>query len=69
MKKVCASLLTTIFIACSSAPVLVAADTKEVDRVENSGKVMTEILDVPEDIPQDLLDKSYCVAVLPSVVK
>src|SRR5215467_12568941 len=39
------------------------------DRLENSGKVMGEILNVPDDIPQDLLNKARCVIVLPSVVK
>jgi lipid-binding SYLF domain-containing protein len=68
MKKFWASLLATVCLAAPSA-MLCADDTKEVDRVENSGKVMSEILNVPEDIPQDLLDKSYCVVVLPSVLK
>jgi lipid-binding SYLF domain-containing protein len=30
---------------------------------------MVEILNVPDDIPQDLLDKAECVIVLPSVMK
>src|ERR1700675_1738132 len=38
-------------------------------RLENSGKVMEEILNIPDDIPRDLLDKARCVIVLPSVVK
>src|SRR5690348_18239745 len=38
-------------------------------RLENSGTVMEEILNVPDDIPQDLLDKARCVVVLPSVLK
>jgi len=41
----------------------------EEDRLENSGKVMHEILNVPDDIPQDLLDKARCVVVMPSVMK
>lgn len=65
MKKIWASLLAALFFV---SPVK-ADNKKEVDRVENSGKVLTEILDVPEDIPQDLLDKASCVIVLPSVVK
>lgn len=69
MKKVWVLILVALFLA-STAPTLLAADNKkEVERVENSGKVMTEILNVPEDIPQDLLDKAECVVVLPSVVK
>lgn len=45
------------------------AASKEDDRVENAGKVMQEILNVPDDVPQSLLDKADCVIVLPSVVK
>jgi lipid-binding SYLF domain-containing protein len=41
----------------------------ERDRLQNSGKVMQEILNVPDDIPQDLLDKARCVVVMPSVLK
>lgn len=65
MEKIWASLLAALFFV---SPVK-ADNKKEVDRVENSGKVLTEILDVPEDIPQDLLDKASCVIVLPSVLK
>jgi SH3 domain-containing YSC84-like protein 1 len=46
-----------------------SAQKKENDRVKNAGKVMTEILNIPDDIPQDTLDKAACVIVLPSVVK
>ena len=41
----------------------------EQDRLQNSGKVMQEILNVPDDIPQDLMDKARCVVVMPSVLK
>lgn len=41
----------------------------ERDRLENAGKVMQEILHVPDDIPQDLIDKARCVVVMPSVLK
>ena len=41
----------------------------EKSRLENAGTVMKEILDVPDDIPQDLLDKARCVIVMPSVLK
>lgn len=46
-----------------------AAETKEQGRLENSGEVMKEILNIPDDIPQDLLDKAVCVIVMPSVLK
>jgi SH3 domain-containing YSC84-like protein 1 len=48
---------------------LPAQDKKEAERLENSGTVLKEILDIPDDIPQDLLDKAECVIVYPSVLK
>jgi lipid-binding SYLF domain-containing protein len=67
MKKLAALFAATAFLAGTGF----AEDKqmKEADRVENAGKVISEILNVPEDIPQDLLDKAYCVIVLPSVLK
>jgi lipid-binding SYLF domain-containing protein len=47
----------------------VLAQDKEADRVENAGKVMKEILDAPDSIPQSVLDKADCVVILPSVLK
>ena len=46
-----------------------SAQDKETERLENCGTVLKEILDIPDDIPQDLLDKSECVIVYPSVLK
>ncbi len=56
------------------APLAMAgrSDNEAIDeksRLENAGTVMKEILDVPDDIPQDLLDKARCVIVMPSVLK
>jgi lipid-binding SYLF domain-containing protein len=48
---------------------LPAEDKKEAERLENCGTVLKEILDIPDNIPQDLLDKSECVVVYPSVLK
>jgi lipid-binding SYLF domain-containing protein len=45
------------------------SQSKENDRMKNAGTVMSEILNVPDDIPQDLLDKAECVIVLPSVLR
>ena len=41
----------------------------EQDRVKDSGEVLKEILNIPDDIPQELLDKAECIVVLPSVKK
>ena len=45
------------------------AQDKETERLAEAATVMQEILSIPEGIPQDLLDKSECVIVFPSVVK
>ncbi len=45
------------------------AQKKEHERVANAGTVMKEILDVPDDVPQSVIDKADCVVVLPSVLK
>jgi lipid-binding SYLF domain-containing protein len=42
---------------------------KDDDRLRNCGTVLKEILDVPDNIPQDLLDKADCIVVFPSVLK
>jgi lipid-binding SYLF domain-containing protein len=46
-----------------------AQDKKEGERLGEAATVLKEILGMPESIPQDLLDKSECVIVFPSVVK
>ena len=46
-----------------------ADNKKETDRLENCGTILKEIMDIPEDIPQDLIDKAECIIVYPSVVK
>lgn len=59
-------------LACMLAAVLALsahAQSKEQDRLENSGRVMKEIMDIPDNIPQSVIDKADCVVVLPSVLK
>jgi lipid-binding SYLF domain-containing protein len=66
-KKLAVSLLT---LGLSASPAFAAANSaKESERVKESGEVMKEILNIPDDIPQDLLDKAECIVVLPSVKK
>jgi lipid-binding SYLF domain-containing protein len=62
--------LLVLFLLCALIlPALAVDDSTEVDRVENSGHVLKEILNIPDNIPQDLLDKAECIIVLPSVKK
>jgi SH3 domain-containing YSC84-like protein 1 len=42
---------------------------KEADRVKAAGTVISEIMNVPDDIPQSVIDKADCVVVMPSVLK
>lgn len=45
------------------------AQEKEEDRVEKAGTVISEIMNIPDNVPQDVIDKADCVVVLPSVLK
>jgi lipid-binding SYLF domain-containing protein len=65
MMKNIFSLMAMVALFCLPA----YAQKDENNRIENAGKVMVEILNVPDDLPQDLLDKAECVIVLPSVMK
>jgi len=64
MKKI---LLLLALLALTTATS--SAQKKEQERVQNAGTVMKEILNIPDDIPQSVLNKAECVIVLPSVVK
>jgi lipid-binding SYLF domain-containing protein len=53
-----------------AAGVVCAQDlNKEQKRLEESGVVMQEVLNIPDNIPHDLLEKAECVIVFPSVKK
>lgn len=72
-KKILCAILSAAMIGLPVLfnPLTTRADDKSKDqsRLENSGQVMKEILDIPDDIPQDLLDKADCAIVIPSVLK
>jgi len=65
MKK----LIPIVLSLCLSAPPLMADNKREKERLENCGVVIQEIMDIPDNIPQDLIDKADCVIIYPSVVK
>jgi SH3 domain-containing YSC84-like protein 1 len=71
MKKSSAYLMSLLFavLPILSPSASAAEPEKDEDRLRNSGTVLKEVLDVPDDIPQDLLDKADCVVVFPSVLK
>jgi len=71
MRKTIFCLSSIVLIVLPLFAVMASASdrTKDDDRLRNSGTVLKEILDVPDDIPQALLDKADCVVVFPSVLK
>ena len=64
MRKLVISMLISTLIA----PALQAQE-KERERLDECGTVLEEILDIPDNLPTDLLDKAECVIVVPSVKK
>src|SRR2546426_11608537 len=72
MKNLIACLLGVILVVLQpTGPGVVraASKDKDEDRLKDCGAVLREILDIPDDIPQGLLDKADCVVVYPSVLK
>ena len=61
-----ATLLMAVLLAL---PALGQNDSKEEKRLQECGEVLKEILDIPDNIPKELLDKAECVIVIPSVKK
>ncbi|HEY4877928.1 MAG TPA: lipid-binding SYLF domain-containing protein [Candidatus Acidoferrales bacterium] len=73
MKKILSALLVAALVGLPTlfVPAKVRADdtTTDQDRIKNAGVVLQEIMDIPDDIPQDVIDKADCVIVYPSVLK
>jgi lipid-binding SYLF domain-containing protein len=65
MKKACVFVIA-VFLAC---PAFAAEQSREQKRLSSCGQVFKEIMDIPDGIPKDLLNKAECVIVIPSVVK
>ncbi len=63
-RKLIALALTLALIALPAS-----AQEREEQRLHECGTVLKEILDIPDGVPKDLLDKAECVIVFPSVKK
>src|SRR5215470_7827927 len=66
MKKV---LISFLFVFAFWSELAFADNEKETDRVKEAGEVVKEIINIPDNIPHDLMDRAECVIVLPSVKK
>jgi lipid-binding SYLF domain-containing protein len=70
IKKKWFAFLAGVLLLVPFASVKAADDAKdEQARLHNADAVMHEILNVPDNIPQDLLNKARCIVVMPSVLK
>src|SRR3989440_1758783 len=56
-------------LALVALPLLAAGDKKETGRLENCGLIVKEVMDIPDNIPEDLINKAECIIVFPSVLK
>ena len=65
MRRICA-LATALLLAF---PTWAAGQSKEEKRLEACGQVLKEILNIPDNIPKDLLNKAECIIVIPSTLK
>jgi SH3 domain-containing YSC84-like protein 1 len=64
-------LLAVIVIMQPTGLVVARAANKDTDegRLKDRGAVLKEILNIPDNVPQELLDRADCVVVYPSVLK
>src|SRR5256886_10607003 len=64
MKKIYSFAIAALLVSTAAQ-----AQQHEADRLRHSGEVLMEILNIPDNIPKQVLDKSECVIVIPSVKK
>jgi lipid-binding SYLF domain-containing protein len=64
MRRSCIVIILALFFAATTL-----GQEKEQQRLKECGTVISEILNIPDGIPQDLMDKAECVVVFPAVKK
>jgi SH3 domain-containing YSC84-like protein 1 len=67
--KMIGSIFAAILLISSSAFARTDDRQKQESRLQNAGVVMQEVLNMPDTIPQSVLDRTKCVVVIPSVLK
>ena len=65
MRKLWVSVMA-LFLGC---PTFASEQSREQKRLSTCGQVFKEIMDIPDGIPKDLLNKAECVIVIPTVGK
>src|SRR5260221_14173555 len=69
MNKVSAVILTMLLACPAFAAEKSHEQSREQKALETCGQVFKEIMNIPDGIPKDLLNKAECVIVIPSVLK
>ncbi len=69
MKPLWHALIAVLLVASVAFGAETPDRQKQEDRLKNAGQVMDEILKMPDTIPQDILNRTKCVVVVPSVLK
>ena len=62
-------MVTAVCLTLAASAVYARQLNKEQKRLEECGVVMQEVLNIPDNIPHELLEKAECVIVIPSVKK
>ncbi|HTG74261.1 MAG TPA: hypothetical protein VMB70_10850, partial [Terriglobia bacterium] len=60
--------IVAILVLVMVGPALMAGDAEQ-ERLESSAQALEEILNIPDALPKELLNKAECVAIMPSVKK
>jgi SH3 domain-containing YSC84-like protein 1 len=68
MKRI-ACLAVALSMALAAACSALGDESREQKRLAACGQVLKEVLDIPDGIPKDLLNKAECVIVIPSTLK
>lgn len=63
------AIFIALFLVVSTASAGSKETRKVEERLKDSGVVMSEVLNMPDTIPQSVLDRTKCVVVVPSVRK
>jgi lipid-binding SYLF domain-containing protein len=63
------SSLTSVLLAVTLTALPAPWQSKEHERLTNSGTVLEEVLRIPENVPEEILNKAQCVIVIPSLTK
>jgi len=63
------TIIGAVCITLAATTVFAGELNKEQKRLEESGVVMQEVLNIPDNIPHELLEKAECVIVFPNLMK